>query len=200
MEIIKITAGAFQTNTYILKQDGESIIIDASGKIQKVLEAVEGTKVKAILLTHGHFDHIKIVDELKNQLDVKIYLSKLDEPLARDRVLNSYGDFSAVIKSSIEYLPDDTLKLGNFEFKLFHAPGHTEGSYMFLIEDILFSGDVIFKNSIGRTDLFSGNEKKMKQSLRMFKDFDRNIKIFPGHGENTTVEDEINNNYFLKNF
>lgn len=198
IEVHKITAGPFMTNTYVLKQNNQVIIIDASGKIEKIKEIIADGNVLALLLTHGHFDHIKIADELKKQYNIPIYLHPFDFELATNRVLNSYGDISEVVHSEMKELNEGCIQIGNFIFEVIHAPGHTEGCVMLQIEDKLFSGDVLFKQSIGRTDLFSGNERKMKQSLRMFRDMNPDLKIYPGHGEDTTIADELINNPFLK--
>lgn len=198
MEVLKLICGAFETNTYILKIDKSVIIIDPTGKKDKILKAVEGLNVLAIILTHGHFDHLGCVDELINVLDCPVYLNENDHELAHNEKLNSMAQYKASIYHDEIPLNEGTLKINDFIFDVYNTPGHTMGSCILLIDDCMFSGDLLFKESIGRTDLYSGNDAMMRQSIKFIKSFDPKIKVYPGHGPTTNLDYEFNHNYYLR--
>lgn len=200
MEIKRFVTGVFETNTYLLISDKKAIYIDPAGKADKLTENLNGLELVAIVLTHGHFDHIKAVDELYDLYKVDVYLNPLDEFLARSKVHNCLMGHFATIKCPIIPINEGILKIDDFIFDVVYAPGHTQGSCILKIDNVLFVGDVLFKGSIGRTDLYGGSEKQMRQSLRLFKSFDKSLLVYPGHGPITDLETEFRENYFLKNF
>lgn len=196
MEIITVKVGILQTNCYILKQDGFAVIIDPGAKVQRILDHLGDAKPLAILLTHGHFDHIGAINDLLAVHSLPIYLHPDDEDLLKDPQLNYSFPKRFVVE--VETLPyPSTLNLGPFSFEVIETPGHTEGSVMLKIDDHLFSGDTLFKLSVGRTDLKTGNPIHMRQSLRQIKTMHGPLTIWPGHDEPTTLADELRENPYL---
>lgn len=197
MKVETYVMGPLQTNTYLLSEGQDVILIDPAGKSEKLIELLGQRNLLAILLTHGHFDHIKAVDGLYRHYSCPIYLHEADEKMARDKQNGSDFGLVSYISSPIEYLKEGSMKIGPFEFNVIFTPGHTEGSLIFCFEDCIFTGDTLFKGSVGRTDLEGGNERKLKQSLQYFKRLDKDYRIYPGHDMPTRLSDELVNNYYL---
>lgn len=199
MAIVKqIVVGAYQTNCYILIEDKHAIIIDPGKKEERIIANIPNDViVDAICLTHGHFDHIGAVDKLHEYYHCPIYLDSDDEVLVKHCKYNQMDSYSGSI--NYDTIPYDFPKtmINNFELEVIKASGHTEGSCLLIYQNLMFAGDVIFKRSVGRTDLFMGNESKMRQSLKMIKQLDPDLLIYPGHGEITNLADELKYNYFL---
>lgn len=197
-EIIRLTLGAFATNCYLVKENGHVLIIDPASRMDKILNHIsENETVDAILLTHGHFDHIGAVDKLHAHFQCPVYLNENDEELARNEKLNSLAHFHASLHCPLHYLSDGTIKIGNFELTVTEAPGHTAGSILIQYRNHLFTGDVLFKRGIGRTDLYSGNNSAMKNTLRLFNTMDENLLIYPGHDELSVLKEELLYNPYL---
>ena len=158
--------------------------------------------LKFVLLTHGHFDHIMGLQEgLKNlNSSCCVWINKFDKELLSDAVKNASFDYDFKLNLSglnlCTFLENDEIKLTDkIKFKVIATPGHTLGSSSFLLnEEFLFTGDALFKNSVGRTDLFSGSSDQMLQTIEKFKKLNRNLVVLPGHGPVTTLNDEIANN------
>lgn len=199
MAIVKqIVVGAYQTNCYILIENEHAIIIDPGKKEERIIANIPSEiTVDAICLTHGHFDHIGAVDKLHEYYHCPIYLDSDDEVLVKHCKYNQMDSYSGSINYDTTCYTFPITKINNFELEVIKASGHTEGSCLLIYQNLMFAGDVIFKRSVGRTDLFMGNESKMRQSLKMIKQLDPNLLIYPGHGEITTLADELKYNYFL---
>ena len=197
MEIRCFVLGPIGTNTYLLTQGNDAILIDPASKAEKLIDILGDYNLLGILLTHGHFDHIKAVDGLYEKYHCPVYLHEKDEELARDK--NSGEDFGLVsyISCPIAKLQEGKMNIGPFNFEVIFTPGHTEGSVIYLFDDCIFTGDTLFKGSVGRTDLKGGDARKLKDSLRVFKSFNKNYSIYPGHEESSTLLDELANNYYL---
>lgn len=197
-EVIKLVLGALQTNTYILKEDEHCIIIDPAGSYKRILSTVENLTVDAICLTHGHFDHIQAVDKLVKELKCDVYISEQDECMLRDghKNMSAYMGQSLEIKSIVKYYDTNT-KIGNFEFKVMEASGHTKGSVLLMIENFMFCGDVLFKEGIGRCDLFGGSNSQMKATLNEIMKINQDYVLYCGHGEDSTLFEEFKTNPYL---
>lgn len=194
----------FSSNVYVVNSNDTVILIDP-GFYDEYLKSYLKSfgKLDAILLTHGHFDHIREVDKIKEDYpSTKIYIHKNDYDNLKRPALNlSYiMDFDLVIKSEAN-ICNDKLIIGDLEIKIFHTPGHTKGSIMYYIknENALFSGDTIMKDTVGTTRYVGGDESELKKSLEQFKklNIDKYTVIYPGHDEGCTYEYILNNNEYL---
>lgn len=199
MEIKRLVTGLFSTNTYILEIDNKIILIDPACKEEKLEPYLKDKELLAVLLTHGHFDHIKACDDLANKYNVPIYLNSDDIYLTKDNSQGKVFGIQAVPTISIKTtdLKEGDMSIGPFEFEVIFTPGHTKGSVCFKFDDCIFTGDTLFKGSAGRTDLDGGDYTALKASLKLLKDLNPSLIVYPGHDEISTIEDEINNNPFM---
>ena len=187
--------GMIMTNCYIAYDDvvKEAFIVDPADSADEIqLKITElGVKPVAILLTHGHFDHIGAVDELRDKYKIKVYVYE-DE---RD-VMTSDANLASMIGKRMsveadEYLRDlQTIIIGGEKIQVIHTPGHTKGSCCFYLPDekVLFSGDTMFCQSFGRTDFPTGSMSQLISSIknRLLK-LDDDVKVYPGHNEETKI-------------
>ena len=183
--------GEYQTNCYIYKD----IIIDPGmGAVDWVIKNT--TNPKAILLTHGHFDHIWSVAELKEKLNIPVYIHKDDAFMLSEDIFGM-----GVPKTSADVLieNDETIEIDGIKVSFKYFPGHTPGSMTIEIDEFMFSGDFIFKGSIGRFDFPYSDKFEMKKSLNKFLGLNYDKIILPGHGDKTTIKNEQINikNYWL---
>ena len=199
MEVKRLITGIIKTNTYLLKEENKYIIIDPAGRAEKIMQHIDA-EVVAILLTHGHFDHIKAVDDLVNEYHCPIYLNDNDLDLVlpeKAKINNCFMGLSASISNKTNNIVQGTYNITPFNFEVYETPGHTKGSVIYVFEDAIFTGDTLFKGSVGRTDLYGGNNSVLRQSLRVFKTFDKKYTIYPGHEDFSTLEEELANNPYL---
>ncbi|MCF0109482.1 MAG: MBL fold metallo-hydrolase [Erysipelotrichaceae bacterium] len=197
-EIYQIPVGFYQTNCYVIRDEGHVLIIDPGKKAERIASVIqEDDVVDAILLTHGHFDHIGAVDELANMFHCPVYLHFDDDELVHQCGYNRMNGYEGSIHHKITYLMEGHITIGTFDLEVISAPGHTPGSVLIIFRQHCFCGDVLFKDSIGRTDLYGGNESDMMQTLKMIKTLDRDLLVYPGHGETSTLERELAYNPFL---
>ena len=201
----RMVLGMVETNCYFVYDEDtkEAVVVDpAKNGIYGTLTA-NGIKPVAILLTHGHFDHIMGVHELTREAGAKVYVLKEEEALCKDADLNA----SAQIRRPYTIEPDEyladgqELELVGHTFKVYATPGHTAGSCCYYIpsENWIISGDTIFRGSIGRSDLPTGDEATILKSVNAIldsEDFNEDTKIYPGHGDSTTVGFERKYNPF----
>ena len=198
MKIETIPSGAFATNCYILEDQGTVLILDPTGKPQRILDRLQDRVPAAIILTHGHFDHIGAVDELVRQFHCEVYVHPADQVLLEDETLNGMAGMTAHVRTQTTPLMEGTMKLGQIELQILEAPGHTPGSVLIAIGQDCFCGDVVFEGSVGRTDLPLGNDSQMRQTLKMVRMLNPQLNLYPGHGAATTLEKELNDNPFLR--
>ncbi len=202
MEVERLVVGPLRTNCYIVTDEEDCVLIDPGGNSDAIIRRLSERELepKAILATHGHFDHILSVSALKTKYSRPFLIS------GRERAI--IDGFTEFVKKYFGFDPGPppepdgllenatTIKLGGTSIRVVETPGHTPGSCSFLVGDILFSGDFIFNGTIGRTD-FGGSESEMKKSIDWIKALDSDLEIYPGHGEKTTLERERMMNPFL---
>ena len=196
MKIYTITASAFGTNTYLIgdEQTGKAVLIDPDGNGKQILTLVEqnGFHLDAILLTHGHFDHIGAVDTLVELTGVPVYISDRDAELLKDGIKNAsavfFGKGILCQTVPVTFKNGDILTFGNLCFTVRLTPGHTRGSVCFFLDDdVVFTGDTFFADGYGRTDLYGGNENTLIQSLQKLVPLLRGKSVYPGHGDPLSV-------------
>lgn len=190
--------GPVQTNCYILRNKefgSEAVVIDPGGDAKKLIAAIKKVEAVpyAILLTHAHYDHIMAVRELQEEFpDCRVYIGEAERPMVEDPELNC----SAVMNENYTISPDEYLSDGaeipllGSTVRVIASPGHTAGSVCYYIESesVLFSGDTIFRDGVGRTDLPTGNTGKLYKSLEMLlTTLPEETEVLPGHGPATTV-------------
>lgn len=203
IEITLLTVGPVQTNCYIVNKKGSQsgIVIDPGEEADKIAGYMKkkGLKNEGILLTHGHFDHITGVSELLSLTGGKLYAYEGEKELLADSTLNASAMMGYEVALEPEYLLKDgqTLIIADMQFKVLHTPGHTIGSCCYYMEKekVLFSGDTIFMESIGRADFPTGNGRQLLDSLRKkVLVLPPEVQIYPGHGPETSVGYEKQNN------
>ena len=199
MEVTRLVCGIFQTNTYILEIDNKIIVFDPACKVDKLLPYLNGKELLAVLLTHGHFDHIKACDDLYKMFKVPIYIHEADIEMTKNKGWGRVFGLQAVPTISVPLvkLKETKYKIGPFNFEVLFTPGHSKGSVCYLFDDCIFTGDTLFKLACGRSDLEGGDISELKSSLRMLKTLNPSLVVYPGHDEITNLEYEIENNSYL---
>lgn len=206
MKIIKMVLGEVQTNCYVLynEESKEGIIIDPSNNPSKIINKLEeeGIKPVVILLTHGHFDHIMAAPKLMEHFGIEVHGYVEEASLVKDPILNAAYLINSkfTMELSQVFHEGDILEFAGFQLKVIHTPGHTKGSVCFHLEDkdVLFSGDTLFYQSVGRTDLPTGDGMMLLRSIekKLLALADETI-CYPGHGIVTTIGDERKYNPFI---
>ena len=206
LELQKCILGPVYTNCYFLKNKttGEMIVIDPADFPEKIYEKViqMGGKPAAILLTHGHFDHIMAAQAVKEKYNIPIYACRQEEEMLRESSVNMtahYGKNCSIIPDVL--LNDlEVFQVAGFTIQIIHTPGHTKGSCCYYIEeeDVLFSGDTVFYGSVGRTDFPGGSTADIVRSLHKLVDsLPEETEVFPGHDASTTIGYEKRYNPFV---
>lgn len=200
--------GHLETNCYIITDEktNRKAIIDPgykSAELVKRIEEVGKDTFDYILLTHGHFDHIWFTEELRALTGAKVVISQSDAPFLTDGVLNLAATFGfknfPQISHDVTLNNGDTLMLGETELTFISTPGHTVGSgcYISFADKVIFSGDTLFKLSMGRTDFVTGNRFELYSSLCKLANLQGDFIVYPGHGEATSLEYERKNNPYV---
>jgi len=209
IKIITHQLGPIETNCYfaINQETGEVLIIDPASNADFILEKCEELKIKpkAILLTHGHYDHTGAVGELKEKLNLPVYAGTDEKVILSEPAINGTFLFtsesmrrgSKPVEADMWLLDNEMFEPAGFPVRVISTPGHTAGGVCYYIaeKNVLFSGDVLFADSFGRTDLPTGNSKQLVNSIinRLFI-LPEETKVYPGHGDSTTIGKEKNNN------
>ena len=191
LDIRTVTGGPLEVNTYVVgASDGpECLIIDPGAEVQKVQEAVAGRSVRALLLTHGHFDHMLYAQHWLDQ-GAKLYVHELDAPALRSPSLNlaSVVNQTLLLPQADVLLHDgDVIREADIELTVLHTPGHTPGGVCFQHDHTLFSGDTLFYHSYGRIDLPGGDGRELYASLMRLMQLNGETVVLPGHGMKTKI-------------
>lgn len=208
MEIKLLVLPPLGTNCYLVKTgENSGVVIDPADKGKDVVAAAKefGMKIEKILLTHGHFDHTGGVNDIKKLTDAPVFIHKDDECMLSDgnKALAYFCPTKKFVEkeADFKFSDGDEIVQDGVVFKVMHTPGHSAGSSCFLVEteeeNYMFAGDTIFKDSIGRSDGYSGDYIVQKATLEKLKALPKDYIILSGHGEATTLEEEKRYNPFL---
>ena len=198
MKVHNLYSGSWLSNCYaIISRDADGIahaaIVDPSTPADKICEFLdaEDARLDMIILTHGHFDHIMSLDELRERTGAPVYIHKEDEDMIGDSHKNAYSLFLAgklEAKNADRIMSDnDTLILGSDKLTVIHLPGHTNGSIGLLGDGFILTGDTLFDRGVGRSDLYGGDSARLYSSLAKLQGFDPSLKIYPGHGKSAIL-------------
>lgn len=207
LKVEAFSLGPLQTNAYVVSLPGENkgIVIDPGMNPQPLLKRVGDMEIEAILLTHAHFDHIGGVEQLRKLKGCPVYLHDAESDWLTNPKRNGSANWpelgGPIVTEPAEYALDEGQRLKVLDgvvFRVFHTPGHSPGSVSFLYGKHLFSGDVLFKLSVGRTDLTGGSERELLESIhgKLFELPDDTI-VYPGHGPRTSIGFERENNPYV---
>ncbi|MEF3307971.1 MBL fold metallo-hydrolase [Paenibacillus sp. GYB004] len=198
--------GPVQTNAYLVSnaERTKGFVIDPGMNPKSLLKRIEHMEIEAIVLTHAHFDHIGGVDELRKLKNCPVYLHDAEADWLTDPKKNGsarWPELGVHIQTEpAEYALGEgqMLTLLGEKFRVFHTPGHSPGSISLLYGDKLFCGDVLFRLSVGRTDLPGGSQRELLESIHgTLFDLPDEVKVYPGHGPTTTIGYEKQNNPYV---
>ena len=186
MKVEKLVVGLYEENCYFIIKNKDLIIVDPGDEFSKIDNKIisDNLNLIAILITHAHFDHIGALDELIDKYNVPVYYNNINNEITYNKLIN---------------VKEKKYSILSFDFEVIYTKGHRNDlvTYYFYNDNIMFTGDFLFKGSIGRTDLEYANVNDMKESIKRIKKYPDNIFIYPGHGDKTILKYEKENNYYL---
>lgn len=196
MDIIRTPQGLYKTNCYILKENGYALIIDPGFHGLRIMKELQDVVPVGIVLTHGHADHICAVDALVEAYHIPVYMHPKDEELllVKRRMPSGYKER---FTSPYIALEEGPLQIGTFSLSIWEVPGHSAGSVFVGYKHILFTGDTLFKGTVGKVNTYNGDPVVMKETLKRIKSFYPSYVVYPGHGSSTTLEHELATNPYL---
>lgn len=203
MKVFHVINGLLRVNSYYLvnEKTGNSVVIDPGENYNRVKTTQKecGFTVKAVLLTHAHFDHAGTAKKLQDD-GAKIYISNIDAPKLHndDNLSKQFGrKFNEDCFADFTFVDGDELEIEGISVKVLLTPGHTDGSACFIVDNMLFSGDTLFRESVGRTDFPTGNHDCLVKSVLKLFSLDGDYTVYPGHEEFTTLAHERKYNTFV---
>ena len=195
MKVYAMALGNYQTNCYIIHEENSKTccVIDPGYDADRILDKLDalGLTLEAVLLTHGHFDHVGAVKDLAAETQCDVYLHS--EDLTMPPMMTA-----GALYYTKTYAEGRLLKLAGLEISVLHTPGHTPGSVCLLADNSIFSGDTLFQGSCGRTDLPGGDWATITKSLARLANLEGNFWVYPGHGPSTTLRDEKKYNPYMR--
>ena len=195
LNIHTLTLGLYQTNCYIVHKEGskQCLVIDPGYEANTIMNrlALLGLEIEAILLTHGHFDHVGAVRQIAADTDCQVLLQ--EQELTLPGAMTDGPLYHTAL-----YPAGGTVQIAGMDVKVLHTPGHTPGSVCLLIEDAMFSGDTLFAGSMGRCDFPGSSIFDMRKSMKKLCNLPGDYRVFPGHAEATTLEYERKTNPYLR--
>lgn len=205
MKIYRIPVGELLANCYIIETENKNAVaIDPGSDFQRIKNLLDEHELtlKKILLTHGHYDHIGAAGEAADVYGAQVYIHEEDAPMLTSRTKSladaiGAGQFNEITKFTT-VTNGDVIILDELSFEVIHTPGHTRGGVCYKCGNALFTGDTLFKLSMGRTDFPSGNMGEMFKSLQKIAKLEGDYDIYPGHNETSTLAYERKNNPYLK--
>ena len=192
----QLTGGLLQQNAYLYGEEGALFLIDPGSHAKDWIAYLEeqGLTLTAMLLTHGHFDHVGAVEELRDRLGVPLWMHEGDHIMLSDFEWRG-GHNKTPLRPADRFLSDGE-QIGNLT--VLHTPGHSLGSVCYLAPDRIFTGDTLFEGTIGRTDFRGGSFETMEKSLARLRTLSPDLTIYAGHGAETTIAQELAHNPYLR--
>ena len=205
MKILHLTVGMVATNCYIFYDENtmEGAVIDPGDNAKSILKTIDDEKIKLqyVLLTHGHFDHILAVHDVVNATGAKLVCNKDDLWLLNKDAMGEFKPFVKNFKETpvnIEAEDGTEIKIGGLTAKYISTPGHTPGSSVIVVEDVMFTGDTLFRRECGRCDLEGGDFPTMLRSLKKLYNMQGDYKVLPGHDAFSTLQEEREYNRYMR--
>jgi len=198
IDIRRVICGLIQENCYIVQAEGrdECVVVDPGDEYPKLKAAIGIRRVGAVLLTHGHFDHIMAAGEMARDFGAPVYVGAADIEMLGDAEKSGYAGMLGLARAdwpAIDATPfGEALSVCGMDFTVLPTPGHSQGSACLYLKDeaVLFSGDTLFRAGYGRLDLYGGNMRSMIESLKQLFALPEAVKVYPGHGDATTIGEE----------
>jgi glyoxylase-like metal-dependent hydrolase (beta-lactamase superfamily II) len=207
MLIKNVVVGPLSVNCFIIADEKtkKAIVVDPGDEPDMIMDIIKKNNliVEYIICTHGHFDHVGAVSDIKKETGAKVLIHK--EELV---IYNAALDMAAFWGYNIDPLPEpdgfvkdeDIIDIGDLQFKVLHTPGHSPGGICLYSNNILITGDTLFEGSVGRTDFYGGDAGKLKQSFKRLMELPDDTRVLPGHGPETTIGREKRENMFSDEF
>ncbi len=202
MKLYHLSSGPLKVNTYFIvnEQTKEAIVIDGGENYKKIKQTEQslGVKIKALLLTHAHFDHAGNAKKLQDD-GAKVYISEIDAPklLNEQNLSGKFGREFEKLYADYTFTDQQEINVCGIKIKAILTPGHTDGSATFLLDNMLFTGDTLFLESVGRTDFITGDRDQLVNSVKKLFSLDGDYNVYPGHQEFTTLDHERKYNLFV---
>ena len=204
LDIITICDSFENGNTYIVGNEQEVIVIDPANKISSITSAIKSRKVLGVFLTHANYDHFKTLDAFLKKYNVNLYIhkngvNKLTDINSSCAFFFSVNSLNNINTENIVYVKDnEVINLNSITVRVITTPGHTNCSVVYQIEDSMFTGDTLFNDGVGRTDLPTSNTVQLINSLKKLLDNNNQKTIYPGHGNPSTLDEERKYNDFYR--